>query len=94
MKSAINIWAFPAEWPMERVLAIAVDAGFEAIELAYDLDRSLHPGSTEADARALRQQCLDAGLEVSSLASLVFWQVNLSRTTLLNATKPRATCAT
>ena len=77
MKSAINNWAFPADWPMERVLALAVDAGYEAIELAYDLDRTLNPGSTEADARALRQQCLDAGVPISSLASGIFWDVNL-----------------
>ena len=77
MKSAINIWAFPADWPMDRILATARDAGFEAIEPVYEPGRLLDAGSTEGEARALRQQCLDAGLAVSSLASGIFWQVNL-----------------
>ncbi len=92
MKSAINIWAFPAEWPMERILAVAGEAGFEAIELDYGLPyrrgeeraraaqgvgHPLCPETTDDGARATRQQCLDAGLDVSSLASGVFWQVNL-----------------
>ena len=77
MKSAINIWAFPADWPMARVLDTARDAGFEAFEPDYGFDRPLHPESTEAEARALRRQCVEAGLEVSSLASGIFWQVNL-----------------
>ena len=37
MRPAINIWAFPADWPMERILAVAGEAGFEAIELDYGL---------------------------------------------------------
>jgi L-ribulose-5-phosphate 3-epimerase len=76
MKSAINIWAFPAEWPMERILALARDAGFPAIELDYGPGRPLHAESSDSEARALRRACLNAGLEVSSLASGVFWQVN------------------
>lgn len=77
MKSAINIWAFPADWPMDQILGQAREAGFEAIELDYGPGRPLHAESTAEQARALRQQCLDAGLAVSSMASGVFWQVNL-----------------
>ena len=77
MRSAINVWAFPAEWPMPRVLALARDAGYEAIEPDYGPNGRLTAESTDAEARALRQQCLDAGLAISSLASGVFWQVNL-----------------
>ncbi len=77
MKSAINIWAFPGDWPMSKVAALAKDAGFEAIELDYGPGRPLNAESSEEEARALRQTCLDAGLEVSSLASGVFWSVNL-----------------
>jgi L-ribulose-5-phosphate 3-epimerase len=77
MRSAINIWAFPRDWPVEKVLWLARDAGFEALEPDYGPGRPLHAGSTEADARALRRRCQDAGLAISSLASSVFWQVNL-----------------
>jgi L-ribulose-5-phosphate 3-epimerase len=92
MKPTINIWAFPADWPMDRILSVAVDAGFEAIELDYGLPyrrqgapgptspgvgHPLSPETTDDEARALREQCLNAGLEVSSLASGIFWQVNL-----------------
>jgi len=92
MKPAINIWAFPSAWPMERILALAGEAGFEAIELDYglpyrrgeepalatqDVGHPFRPETTDDKARAVRRQCLDAGLAVSSLASGVFWQVNL-----------------
>jgi len=77
MKSAINVWAFPSDWPMEGILTLAKDAGFAAIELDYGPGRPLHAQSTEEEARALRQHCLDAGLAVCSLASGVFWRVNL-----------------
>ena len=77
MHSAINIWAFPADWPMEQILALAREAGFAAIELDYGPGRPLNAESSDAAARALRQQCLDAGLAVSSLASGIFWRVNL-----------------
>ena len=77
MKSAINIWAFPDDWPMHRILSLAKDAGFEGIELDYGPGRPLNAESTDEEARALRQQCLDAGLAVSSMASGIFWQVNL-----------------
>jgi hexulose-6-phosphate isomerase len=77
MKPAINIWAFPPAWPMDQILALARDAGFQGIELDYGPGRPLNPESSEAQARALRQQVLDAGLEVSSMASGVFWRVNL-----------------
>lgn len=77
MRSAINIWAFPADWPMGKNLRLARDAGFEAIELDYGPGRPLGPETPDAEARALRQRCLDAGLAVSSLASGVFWRVNL-----------------
>ena len=87
MGPAINIWAFPAAWPMERILALAGEAGFEAIELDYglsyrrgeepaiaaqDVGHPLRPETTDGEARATRRQCLDAGLTVSSLASGVF----------------------
>jgi len=77
MKSALNVWAFPDDWPMQRILSVTKDAGFEGIELVYGPSDPLNAESSEAEARALRQQCLDAGLEVSSMASGIFWQVNL-----------------
>jgi len=77
MKSSINIWAFPPDWPMHKILTLARDAGFEAIELDYGPGRPLNAESADDEARSLRRQCLEAGLVVSSLAAGVFWQVNL-----------------
>ena len=54
---------------MERILMLAQDAGFEAIELDCGEGRPLHAQSSEEETRALRQRCLDAGLAVSSLAA-------------------------
>ena len=44
MKKSINLWAFPYSnpfpnlWSLEKCLQVAKDAGFDGIELNYDLD--------------------------------------------------------
>ena len=77
MRSSINLWAFPTEWPMSRVLALARDAGFEAIEPVCGPALALSPNSTDEEVRAYRRGCLDAGLEVSSLVCGGLSQVSI-----------------
>lgn len=77
MKKGISVWAFPSDWSLERIFSLAVQAGFQGIELAYDLKGNVHAGSSTAELKTIQRQAKSAGLELSSLATGVFWQVNL-----------------
>src|SRR5688572_14767869 len=45
MKKSINLWAFPypAKMNLRQCLQLAKDAGFDGIELNYDLESDLSP---------------------------------------------------
>ena len=45
LKKSINLWAFPYpdKMNLEQCLQLAKDAGFDGIELNYDLDNDLSP---------------------------------------------------
>ncbi len=77
MKTGISIWAFPGDWAVERCFALTAESGFDGIELAYATDGPLTPDTTRAEAKALLQQARAAGVEVLSMASGIFWSVNL-----------------
>lgn len=77
MKKGINIWAFPEDWELARSFALAAEAGFDGIELAYAADGPIHPQVTASELADLRNAARSAGLEISSLASGIFWSVNL-----------------
>ena len=47
------------------------------MSLAYDLKGNVHAGATTAELKAIQKQAKSAGVELSSLATGVFWQVNL-----------------
>ncbi|MFO7902109.1 MAG: hypothetical protein ACQESR_06225 [Planctomycetota bacterium] len=57
MKKSINLWAFPypERMSLKECLQMAKDAGFEAVELNYDLENDLSPKAGASDLRAIRQ---------------------------------------
>ena len=57
MKKSINLWAFPYpdRMTLRECFQLAKDAGFDAIELNYDLDNDLSPKATLEDYRAIRR---------------------------------------
>lgn len=77
MYTGISVWAFPSDWPLERVFALAVEAGFESIELAYARTGPITPETTVEELAAIRSLAAGAGLRISSVASGIFWEVNL-----------------
>ena len=77
MRKAISIWAFPGDWPLERSAALAKDAGFEGVELAYALEGPLGPECSAADLEGIRATFAEHGLVIPSLATGVLWQINL-----------------
>jgi len=80
MRKSINLWAFPypERMTLEECLVLAKRAGFDAIELNYDLDNDLSPKASPRDLAAIRQLADRIGIEISGLCSFLFWPYPLS----------------
>ncbi len=75
MKKSINLWAFPYPDAMslEACLRLAKDAGFDGIELNYDLESELSPKSGTPEFAAIRRMADKIGIAISGLCSFLFW---------------------
>ncbi|MDG2383068.1 MAG: sugar phosphate isomerase/epimerase [Pirellulaceae bacterium] len=80
MKKSINLWAFPYpdKMTLRQCLQLAKDAGFDGIELNYDLESDLSPSSGTKQFHAIRRQAEEIGIEVSGLCSFLFWPYPLT----------------
>jgi len=80
MKSSINQWAFPYpdRMDLEACLRLAKAAGFDGIELNYDLDNDLSPKATQRDYQRIRRLADDIGIRISGLCSFLFWPYPLT----------------
>lgn len=80
MKKSINLWAFPYpdKMSLEQCMRLAKEAGFDGIELNYDLESDLSPGKTSADYQAIRKLADEIGIEISGLCSFLFWPYPLT----------------
>ncbi|MBN1342512.1 MAG: sugar phosphate isomerase/epimerase [Phycisphaerae bacterium] len=73
MQRSINAWFFdPQPSPAEMARQCA-QAGFEAIELTLAEEGAITPNTDEATCREIARQVRDAGLEIASLATIMFW---------------------
>jgi len=79
-KKSINLWAFPYPQRMNlrECLQLAKDAGFDGIELNYDLDNDLSPKSGAKEYAAIRRLADQIGIEISGLCSFLFWPYPLT----------------
>ncbi len=80
MKKSINLWAFPypARMTLRECLQLARDAGFDGIELNYDLENDLSPKTSPAQYRAIRKMAEDVGIAISGLCSFLYWPYSLT----------------
>ncbi|MCP4504899.1 MAG: TIM barrel protein, partial [Fuerstiella sp.] len=80
MKKSINLWAFPypERMSLEQCLQLARDAGFDGIELNYDLESDLSPKSGTGEFQAIRRMAEDIGIAISGLCSFLFWPYPLT----------------
>ena len=80
MKKSINLWAFPYPQRMSLVqcLQLAKDAGFDGIELNYDLESDLSPKSGTREFQEIRRTADKIGIAISGLCSFLFWPYPLS----------------
>ncbi len=80
MKKSINLWAFPypGRMTLRECLQLAGDAGFDGIELNYDLENDLSPGATAKDLRAIRATAEGIGIAISGVCSFLYWPYSLT----------------
>ena len=80
MKKAINLWAFPypQRMSLEECLRLAKRAGFDGVELNYDLESDLSPKAGPAELKAIRDMADRAGIAISGLCSFLFWPYPLT----------------
>ena len=73
MKKGISIWSFPP-LSLKEAFALAKDAGFEGVEVALDeAAGEITLSSTEAQLQQVKQQADDAGIQLYSVASGLYW---------------------
>ncbi|KLU03055.1 hypothetical protein RISK_004821 [Rhodopirellula islandica] len=79
-KKSINLWAFPYpdKMSLKECLQLAKDAGFDGIELNYDLDSDLSPKSGTKEFTEIRKLADDIGIAISGLCSFLFWPYPLT----------------
>ncbi|MFO0928418.1 MAG: sugar phosphate isomerase/epimerase family protein [Gemmataceae bacterium] len=80
MKKSINLWAFPYpdRMNLDTCLRLAKDAGFDAVELNYDLENDLSPKAGPKELAGIRRLCEKVGIAVSGLCSFLFWPYPLT----------------
>jgi len=79
-KKSINLWAFPypQKMSLEQCLRLARDAGFDGIELNYDLDSDLSPRSGPKEFAEIRRLAEKIGIAISGMCSFLFWPYPLT----------------
>jgi hexulose-6-phosphate isomerase len=78
MKKGVNQWAFGTK-KLKDVFALAKQAGYDGVELVIDeKDGEINLGSTQKDIEKIVVEAKKAGVEISSLATGLFWTCSLT----------------
>jgi hexulose-6-phosphate isomerase len=79
-KKSINLWAFPYpdKMNLEQCLKLAKAAGFDGIELNYDLENDLSPKAGPKEFAAIRKLAESIGIAISGVCSFLFWPYPLT----------------
>ena len=78
MKKGISYWSFPSDLSLKECFVLAKKAGFEAIEVALPAGKDITLDSGKEDLVQVRKEAENTGLELSSLASGLFWDYSLT----------------
>ena len=80
MKKSINMWAFPYpdKMSLKQCLELAKDAGFDGVEVNYNLEGDISPEATQADLVAIGNLARKIGINISGLCSFLFWPYSLT----------------
>jgi hexulose-6-phosphate isomerase len=77
---SLNLWAmpYPSKMTLEQCLRLAKDAGFDGVELNYDLESDLSPKHGTAHFQEIRRMADRIGIAISGLCSFLFWPYPLT----------------
>jgi hexulose-6-phosphate isomerase len=82
MKKSINYWSFEGgmkgEKPLAEAFREAREKGFEAVELCLAEAGELTPETTEKQCKVIKQKAQDAGVEIASVATGLYWKYSLT----------------
>ncbi len=78
MKKGISIWAFPENMDMASCMHLAKQAGYEGIELALNETGPLGLEASDSDIRKHVDLAKACGLEITSLATGLYWSYSLT----------------
>ena len=80
MRKSINLWAlpYPDKMTLQECFEICKDAGFDGVEVNYDLTGDLSPEASDADVKAVGQMARRIGLQISGVCSFLFWPYSLT----------------
>lgn len=78
MKKGINIWSFPEGTRLEEAMKQAAAAGFEGFEPALAETGELGLDATDQQARQIKEMAEHYGLELTSLASGLYWNYSFT----------------
>jgi len=75
MKKSINLWAlpYPSKMTLTECFQLCKDAGFDAVEVNYDLEGDLAPDTSDADVTSVGNLARQIGVQISGLCSFLFW---------------------
>lgn len=80
MKKSINLWAFPypQKMTLKECFQLAKDAGFDGIEVNYNLEGDLSPEASSNDLKSIGNMARKIGIEISGVCSFLFWPYSLT----------------
>ncbi len=76
MKKSISIWSFGGNWSLEEKLRLAKEAGFAGFEIDLIEDGPVNLKSTASDLKAVRALAEKCGVQLSGLATGLYWGAN------------------
>lgn len=80
MKKSINLWAlpYPDKMTLKQCFELVKAAGFEGVEVNYNLEGDISPEASEADLKAIGDMARKTGLQISGVCSFLFWPYPLT----------------
>lgn len=78
MRKSINIWSFPASLSLSDKFHLARDAGFDGFEIDLRVEGPLRLDSSPQEIVGVRALAEESGLELSALATGLYWGTNPS----------------
>lgn len=80
MKKSINMWAFPYpdEWSLEESFQLAKEAGFDGVEMNFNLTGEFSAESTDSEIEEIRKLAEKIGISISGVCSFLYWPYSMT----------------